>query len=141
MSKSKTNATPDCGCPTGDCRPSRRQFFSRGVQSFAAIGVAVQSGATARAARLKPSGWLPTGLGQTRDMTVADGLVYVAGDSAVAVLKPGGEPVRRMEFAEAPRCIAVAKRRLFVGLRDRVLLCDLDGETQAEIKRLARVPR
>ena len=85
MSKSKTNATPDCGCPTGDCRPSRRQFFSRGVQSFAAIGVAVQSGATARAARLKPSGWLPTGLG-----------------------------------------------------RDRVLLCDLAGETQAETKRLAK---
>ena len=138
MSKSKTNATPDCGCPTGDCRPSRRQFFSSGAQSIAAIGVAVQSGATARAARLKPSGWLPTGLGQTRDMTVADGLVYVAGDSAVAVLKPGGEPVRRMEFAEAPRCIAVAKRRLVVGLRDRVLLCDLDGETQAETKRLAK---
>ncbi|MBT3841048.1 MAG: hypothetical protein HOF61_02535, partial [Verrucomicrobia bacterium] len=81
MSKSKTNSTPDCDCSTGDCRPSRRQFFSRGAQSIAAIGVAVQSGATARAARLKPSGWLPTGLGQTRDMTVADGLVYVAGDS------------------------------------------------------------
>ena len=138
MSKSKEKSSPDCGCPTGDCRPSRRQFFSRGAQSIAAIGVAVQSGATARAARLKPSGWLPTGLGQTRDMTVADGLVYVAGDSAVAVLKPGGEPVRRMEFAEAPRCIAVAKRRLVVGLRDRVLLCDLDGETQAETKRLAK---
>ena len=43
-----------------------------------------------------------------------------------------------MEFAEAPRCIAVAKRRLVVGLRDRVLLCDLDGETQAETKRLAK---
>lgn len=45
MSKSKTNS--DCGCPTGDREPSRRQFFSRGAQSIAAIGVAVQSGATA----------------------------------------------------------------------------------------------
>ncbi|GIT04992.1 MAG: hypothetical protein CM1200mP29_04030 [Verrucomicrobiota bacterium] len=71
-------------------------------------------------------------------MTVAGGLVYVAGDSAVAVLKPGGEPVRRMEFAKAPCCLAVAKRRLIVGLRDRVLLCDLDGKTQAETKRLAK---
>ena len=140
MSKSKTNASPDCGCSPGDCQPNptRRQFFSRGAQSIAAIGVAVQSGAAARAARPKPGGWLPTGLGQTRDMTVADGLVYVAGDSAVAVLKPGGEPVRRIEFGKAPRCLAVAKRRLIVGLRDRVLLCDLDGKTQAETKRLAK---
>jgi hypothetical protein len=71
-------------------------------------------------------------------MTVADGLVYVAGDSAVAVLKPNGKPVRQMEFAKAPRCIAVAKRRLIVGLRDRVLLCDLDGKTRSETKRLAK---
>jgi hypothetical protein len=136
MSKSKTNS--DCGCPTGDCEPSRRQFFSRGAQSIAAIGVAVQSGATAQAARPKPDGWLPTGLGQTRDMTAANGLVYVAGDLAVAVLKPSGEMVRQIPFAEAPRCIAVAKRRLIVGLRDRVLLCDLDGKTLSETKRLAK---
>ena len=120
MSKSKTNS--DSGCLTGDCEPSRRQFFSRGAQSIAAIGVAVQSGATAQAASPKPDGWLPTGLGQTRDMTAANGLVYVAGDLAVAVLKPSGEMVRQIPFAEAPRCIAVAKRRLIVGLRDRVLL-------------------
>ena len=138
MSKQEKNSTPDCGCSTGDCQPTRRQFFSRGAQSIAAIGVAVQSGAAVRAARHKPSGWLPTGLEQTRDMTVAGGLVYVAGDSAVAVLKPGGEPVRRMEFAKAPCCLAVAKRRLIVGLRDRVLLCALDGKTQAETKRLAK---
>ena len=137
MSKSKTNS-PDCGCPADDCQPSRRQFFSRGAQSIAAIGVAVQSGATARAARPKPDGWLPTGLGQTRDIAVADGVIYVAGDSAVAVLKPSGESVRRISFTEAPRCIAVAKRRLIVGLRDRVLLCDLDGKTLSETKRLAK---
>jgi len=137
MSKSKSNSS-DCGCPTDDCQPSRRQFFSRGAQSIAAIGVAVQSGATARAARPKPDGWLPTGLGQTRDMAVAAGVVYVAGDSAVAVLKPSGEPVRRISFAEAPRCIAVAKRRLIVGLRDRVLLCDLDGKSLSKTKRLAK---
>ena len=137
MSKSKSNSS-DCGCPTDDCQPSRRQFFSRGAQSIAAIGVAVQSGATARAARPKPDGWLPTGLGQTRDMAVAAGVVYVAGDSAVAVLKPSGEPVRRISFAEAPRCIAVAKRRLIVGLRDRVLLCDLDGKLLSKTKRLAK---
>ncbi|MEC8972956.1 MAG: hypothetical protein VX509_03495 [Verrucomicrobiota bacterium] len=98
----------------------------------------MQSGATARAARPKPDGWLPTGLGQTRDMAVAAGVVYVAGDSAVAVLKPSGEPVRRISFAEAPRCIAVAKRRLIVGLRDRVLLCDLDGKSLSKTKRLAK---
>ncbi|MDP6250867.1 MAG: hypothetical protein QF497_06770 [Verrucomicrobiota bacterium] len=140
MSKSRTDASPDCGCSTGDCqpKPSRRQFFSRGAQSIAAIGVAVQSGAAAPAARPRPDGWLPTGLGQTRDMTVADGLVYVAGDSAVAVFKPGGVLVRKIQFAETPRCIVVAKRRLIVGLRDRVLLCDLDGNTQAETKRLAK---
>ncbi|MED5381967.1 MAG: hypothetical protein VYC47_05295 [Verrucomicrobiota bacterium] len=100
--------------------------------------MAVQSGATARATRPKPDGWLPTGLGQTRDMAVAAGVVYVAGDSAVAVLKPSGEPVRRISFAEAPRCIAMAKRRLIVGLRDRVLLCDLDGKLLSKTKRLAK---
>ena len=71
-------------------------------------------------------------------MTAANGLVYVAGDLAVAVLKPSGEMVRQIPFAEAPRCIAVAKRRLIVGLRDRVLLCDLDGKTLSETKRLAK---
>ena len=100
MSKPKTNPSSDCGCSPGDCEPnpSRRQFFSRGAQSIAAIGVAVQTGSSANAAKPKPSGWLPTGLGQTRDMTVANGLVYVAGDSAVAVFKPSGELVRKIEF-------------------------------------------
>ncbi|MDP6082965.1 MAG: hypothetical protein QF663_05870 [Verrucomicrobiota bacterium] len=138
MSKTKTNISPDCGCSTGDCQPTRRQFFSRGAQSIAAIGVAVQTGSTARATRPRPLGWLPTGLEQTRDMTAADGLVYVVGDSAVAVLKPSGVLLRKIQFAEIPRCLAVAKRRLIVGYRDWVLLCDLDGNTQAETKRLAK---
>ena len=140
MSKSIPSDSDDCGCSNGDCQPnpSRRQFFSRGAQSVAAIGVAVQSGVAPRAARPKPAGWLSTGLGQTRDMTVANGLVYVVGDSALAVLKPDGELVRRVELARVPRCIAVANQRLFVGLRDRVLICDLDGKTQVETKQLAK---
>ena len=138
MSKSKTKVSPDCGCPTGDCQPTRRQFFSRGAQSIAAIGVAVQTGTSASAARPKPSGWLPTGLGQTRDMTVAGGLLYVAGDSTVAVFKPSGELVRRMEFDHTPRCLAVAKRRMVVGFRDRLWLCDFEGKPQAKTKRLAK---
>ncbi|GIT77717.1 MAG: hypothetical protein Ct9H300mP32_0990 [Verrucomicrobiota bacterium] len=85
----KRTPLPTAAAPPAICQPTRRQFFSRGAQSIAAIGVAVQSGAAVRAARHKPSGWLPTGLEQTRDMPVAGGLVYVAGDSAVAVLNPG----------------------------------------------------
>ena len=140
MSKPKTNPSSDCGCSPGDCEPnpSRRQFFSRGAQSIAAIGVAVQTGTSANAAKPKPSGWLPTGLGQTRDMTVADGLVYVAGDSSVAVFKPSGELLRKIEFSLTPRCLAVAKRRLVVGFRDRLSLCDLDGKPIAKTKRLAK---
>ena len=141
MSKSKkgaSKASPDCGCSAGDCQPTRRQFFSRGAQSIAAIGVAVQTGASASAARPKPSGWLPTGFAQTRDMTVAGGLVYVAGDSTVAVFKPSGELIRRIEFKYTPRCLAVEKQRMVVGFRDRLWLCDLEGKTMAKTKRLAK---
>ncbi|MDP6794288.1 MAG: hypothetical protein QGG00_02740 [Verrucomicrobiota bacterium] len=141
MSKSKKNASntfADCGCSTSDCQSTRRQFFSRGAQSIAAIGVAVQTGANASAARPKPSGWLPTGLVQTRDMTVAGGLVYVAGDSTVAMFKPSGELVRRIEFNHTPRCLAVAKRRMVVGFRDLLWLCDLDGRPQDKTKPLAK---
>jgi len=138
MSKTNTNVSTDCSCSTSDCQPTRRQFISQGAQSIAAIGVAVQTGSTARAARPRPLGWLPTGLEQTRDMTAAAGLVYVVGDSTVAVLKPSGVLVRKIQFGETPRCIVVAKRRLIVGLRDRVLLCDLDGNTQSKTKRLAK---
>ena len=140
MSENKSKSSSDCGCSTGDCQPnpSRRQFFSRGAQSIAAIGVAVQTGAKSNAAKPKPDGWRATGLGQTRDMTVANGLVYVAGDSAVAVFKPSGELVRKIEFNHTPRCLAVANRRLVVGFRDRAWICDLDGKPLAKTKRLAK---
>ena len=140
MSENKSKSSSDCGCSTGECQPnpSRRQFFSRGAQSIAAIGVAVQTGANANAAKPKPDGWRATGLGQTRDMTVANGLVYVAGDSLVAVFKPSGELVRKIEFNHSPRCLAVTKRQMVVGFRDRAWICDLDGKPLAKTKRLAK---
>ncbi len=88
MSKNNTNTSNNSSDCSSDCcqpKPSRRQFFGRGAQSIAAIGVAVQAGANASEARPKQDGWFSTGLGQTRDMTVGVGLIYVAGDSEVAV--------------------------------------------------------
>ena len=70
-------------------------------------------------------------------MTVAEGLVYVAGDSLVAIFKPSGELVRKIEFNHTPRCIAVAKRRLVVGFRDFLWVCDLNGKPLAKTKSLA----
>ena len=143
MSKNNTNTpntSSDCDCSPDCCqpKPSRRQFFGRGAQSIAAIGIAVQTGATASEARSKPSGWFPTGLGQTRDMTVADGLIYVAGDSTVAVFKPNGKLMRQMEFDYTPRCIAVEGSRMVIGFRDHLWLCDLDGKPHVKTQCLAK---
>ncbi len=141
MSKNNTNTSntssdcsPDCCQPN----PSRRQFFGRGAQSIAAIGMAVQTGASASEARSKPGGWFPTGFSQTRDMTVDGELIYVAGDSAVAVFKSSGELVRRVDFDYTPRCIAVAGSQMAVGFRDRLWLCDLDGKPQVKTQCLAK---
>ena len=143
MSKNNTNTSntsSDCDCSPDCCQPnpSRRQFFGRGAQSIAAIGMAVQTGASASEARSKPGGWFPTGFSQTRDMTVDGGLIYVAGDSAVAVFKSSGELVRRVDFDYTPRCIAVAGSQMAVGFRDRLWLCDLDGKPQVKTQRLAQ---
>ena len=141
MSKNNTNnpnTSSDCSSECCQPKPSRRQFFGRGAQSIAAIGVAVQTGKSASEARPKPGGWFSTGLGQTRDMTVADDLIYVAGDSAVAVFKSSGELVRRVDFDYTPRCIAVEGSQMAVGFRDRLWLCDLDGTPQVKTQQIAK---
>ena len=141
MSKNNTNnpnTSSDCSSECCQPKPSRRQFFGRGAQSIAAIGVAVQTGKRASEARPKPGGWFSTGLGQTRDMTVADDLIYVAGDSAVAVFKSSGELVRRVDFDYTPRCIAVEGSQMAVGFRDRLWLCDLDGTPQVKTQQIAK---
>lgn len=141
MSKNNTNnpnTSSDCSSECCQPKPSRRQFFGRGAQSIAAIGVAVQTGKSASEARPKPGGWFSTGLGQTRDMTVADDLIYVAGDSAVAVFKSSGELVRRVDFDYTPRCIAVEGIQMAVGFRDRLWLCDLDGTPQVKTQQIAK---
>ena len=141
MSKNNTNnpnTSSDCSSECCQPKPSRRQFFGRGAQSIAAIGVAVQTGKSASEARPKPGGWFSTGLGQTRDMTVADDLIYVAGDSAVAVFKSSGELVRRVDFDYTPRCIAVEGSQMAVGFRDRLWLCDFDGTPQVKTQQIAK---
>ena len=138
MSKKHSNTSSECSPDCCQPKPSRRQFFGRSAQSIAAIGVAVQTGASASNARPKPGGWFSTGFGQTRDMTVADGLIYVAGDSAVAVFKSSGELVRRVDFDYTPRCIAVEGSEMVVGFRDRLWLCDLAGKPKIKTQRLAK---
>ena len=141
MSKNNTNTSntsSDCSPECCQPKPSRRQFFGRGAQSIAAIGVAVQTGKSASDARPKPGGWFSTGLGQTRDMTVADDLIYVAGDSVVAVFKSSGELVHRVDFDYTPRCIAVEGSQMAVGFRDCLWLCDLDGKPQVKTQQIAK---
>ena len=131
----------DCGCQDGGCESSRRQFLSRGAQSIAAIGIAAQSGkALAKPAVVKPKGWIPTGFTQTRDLAAdADSRIYIAGDSAVMVIDPGGNEDRRIEFQQAPYCVAVDMGGIVaVGFRDFVAVCDSLGREMARTACLNR---
>ncbi len=76
---------------------------------------------------------LATGLARSRALALdANGLVYVAGDSAVRVLSRTGDVRRTVELTGEPRCLAVgAEGTLYVGLRDHVEVFDAKGKREA----------
>ncbi len=62
-----------------------------------------------------------SGLKEMRAMhCAADGRIYLAGDRSVVVLDAKGERVSELKTDDAPRCLALAGGKLYVGFKNRV---------------------
>jgi len=75
---------------------------------------------------------IPTGMTQARSLAVdPSGLLYVAGDQAIAAFQTDGRIQYRFAVASAPRCLALDGESIFIGMRDRVVITNRKGETVA----------
>jgi len=75
---------------------------------------------------------IPTGLSEARALTVdASGTLYVAGDQAIKVIDQQGRIKDALTLTVAPRCLAPAENKLYIGTRDHIEVADRSGTVQA----------
>jgi hypothetical protein len=76
---------------------------------------------------------LSTGFRQSRAIALdASGRVYVAGDRAIGVFGPTGNPEKLIELSGEPRCLTVADDgTIYVGIGDHVEVLSAEGQPVA----------
>lgn len=129
---------------------TRREFLSGVLKSgtFAAAGGLVgigisrdacgadgESRTEAATARIDPDLILyketgkpiSTGFAEARALIVDEsGKLYAAGDKAIKVIEPDGGIRSTHTLEQAPRCLAIADKELYIGTRDHVIATDID---------------
>mgnify|MGYP000997161451 CR=1 FL=1 len=73
-------------------------------------------------------------MNQPNALSIApDGTIWVAGENRLAAYTPEGAPVKQFTISGTPECMAFAgDARLFLGLRDRIMILDAGGNKIAE---------
>jgi hypothetical protein len=75
---------------------------------------------------------IPTGMSEARALSVdASGILYVAGDHSIKVIDPGGSLKDTLALTVAPRCLAPAENKFYIGTRDHIVVVDRSGAVQA----------
>ncbi len=114
-------------------KTSRREFFARGAQTAAILGLGGVSAraATAPISRYREVGSFKTGAREVRGIAVGENnRIYIAADNGIQAFDETGSEIRRYSISVPPSSVAVRKGLLYVGAGNQVKVFHLTKDTE-----------